>query len=370
MFNSQVPMELQPEAQAISRQQKMAELLMARGMQATPGQTVAGGVYVPTNPLENIANLFNVYAGSKGLENVEQQQLQMAKAIREGRSLAEEKIIEAMSGKPEQITELAGPAYKGQAPIAYNPATEPNWAEAAKLIRTNQFGAGKEMLPQVLKNLAPETPTSVLESKYAEKNPGYLNYRLSLNKASAPNMTAITNVANYEPFKNKAQTQMGNALVTNFETLQNIPTTLITLDRAKELAPKSFAGSFGEQKLELTKFFNNNLGTSINPEKVKNTEELRSTLFANVMDNLKKMDASPSQQQQQILQQAMGSLATDPQALPRVINVYKDILEGKAKEHNRRVKEAETGPAKMEFPYSIYIPIGQEAPATGAWRVK
>lgn len=82
MFNSQIPFELQPEAQAINRQQKMAELLMARGMQATPGQTVAGGVYVPTNPLENIANLFNVYAGSKGLESVEKQQLKMAEALR------------------------------------------------------------------------------------------------------------------------------------------------------------------------------------------------------------------------------------------------------------------------------------------------
>ena len=82
MFNSQFPLELQPEAQAINRQQKMAELLMAKGMQATPGQTVAGGVYVPTNPLENVANLFNVYAGSKGLESVEKQQLQMAEALR------------------------------------------------------------------------------------------------------------------------------------------------------------------------------------------------------------------------------------------------------------------------------------------------
>jgi hypothetical protein len=370
MFNSQVPLEMQPEAQAISRQQKMAELLMQRGMQATPGQTVAGGVYVPTNPLENIANLFNIYAGSKGLENVEQQQLALAKAIREGRSSAEAKIIEAMSPTAEKVTELAGPAYKGQAPIAYQPAAEPNWAEAARLIRTNDYGAGKELLPQVLKNFAPEAPSSVLEYKFAEKNPGYMGYRTELNKAGAPNMTAITNVANFEPFKNKAQGEMGQGLVKQWESLKNIPTEIKNLDKAAELAPKSFAGTFAQQKTDIAKLFNNNLGTKIAVDKINNTEELGSRLFQSTMENLKKMDASPSQYQQKVMQDAFGTITTDPTSLPKIIAVQKEILEQKAISHNTQVKQAETGPAKMEFPYSIYVPIGQETPAAGGWRVK
>jgi hypothetical protein len=170
-------------------------------------------------------------------------------------------------------------------------------------------------------------------------------------------MTAITNVQAFEPFKSKVQGQMGETLVKNFENLQNVPTSIRALDRAAELAPKSFAGSFGEQKLEIAKFFNNNLGTNLKVDKVNTSEELRSLLFTNVIDNLKKLDASPSQEQQRVLQQAMGSLATDPNALPRVINTYKQIIIDKAESHNKKVEQAISGPAKMEFPFDIRIPL-------------
>ena len=53
----------------------------------------------------------------------------------------------------------------------------------------------------------------------------------------------------------------------------------------------------------------------------------------------------------------MGSLATDPTALPRVINTYKQILIDKAETHNKKVSQAESGPAKMEFPFDIRIPL-------------
>ena len=100
-------------------------------------------------------------------------------------------------------------------------------------------------------------------------------------------------------------------------------------------------------------------------DKVKNTEELRSALFTNVMENLRKMDASPSQQQQQILQQSRGSIGTDPNAIPAVVNVYKQILIDKATQHNLQVKQAQEGPAKLKYPYDISIPIEQ-----GQWKVK
>ena len=83
------------------------------------------------------------------------------------------------------------------------------------------------------------------------------------------------------------------------------------------------------------------------------------------MENLKKLDASPSQQQQQILQQSMGSIGTDPSAIPRVVEVYKQILVDKAMQHNMQVKQAQEGPAKLQYPYDISIPLNQ-----GTWRVK
>ena len=354
---SNLPPEILQQQQALNRQQQMAQLLMQQGQSMPSGQMVSGR-YVAPSFFQYAAPLFQSYAGTKLAEKGDKAMADLLRNVQTGKAQAEENIIKALTPQPAQINEMAGP-YTGNVPmpISYQPPSEPNYAEAARFIRTNQYGAGKEFLPQIAKNLIPETPSAIKEFEYAQKNPSYTEYLTSLKKAGAPSMTAITNVQAFEPFKSKVQGQMGEVLIKNFETLQNIPTAIRTLDRAAELAPQSFAGSFGEQKLELAKFFNNNLGTNINPNKVANTEELRSALFTNVMENLKKLDASPSQEQQRVLQQSMGSLATDPTALPRVINTYKQILIDKAETHNKKVSQAELGPAKMIFPFDIRIPL-------------
>ena len=346
--------EQQIQQQQIARQQKMAELLMQQGQQTPQGQMVSGR-YVAPSFFQYAAPLAQMYAGKSLAEEGDKAMADLIRKQQLGKSEAEKEILKNLTPSVE-LTEMAGPAYLGQIPVAAR-TVPPNLAKAAEIIKTNAYGAGKEFLPQITKNLIPELPTSVREYQYGVENPEFFAQQMAQRKASAPNMTAITNVQAFEPFKSKAQGQMGEVLIKNFETLQNIPTAIRTLDRAAELAPQSFAGSFGEQKLELAKFFNNNLGTNINPNKVANTEELRSALFTNVMENLKKLDASPSQEQQRVLQQSMGSLATDPTALPRVINTYKQILIDKAETHNKKVSQAESGPAKMEFPFDIRIPL-------------
>jgi len=340
--------------QQLNRQQQMAQLLMQQGMQQPSGQMVSGR-YVAPSFFQYAAPLAQMYAGKSLAEEGDKAMADLLRKQQLGKSEAEKEILKNLTPSVE-LTEMAGPAYLGQIPVSAR-TVPPNLAKAAEIIKTNAYGAGKEFLPQITKNLIPELPTSVKEYQYGVENPEFFAQQMAQRKASAPNMTAITNVQAFEPFKSKAQGQMGEVLIKNFETLQNIPTAIRTLDRAAELAPQSFAGSFGEQKLELAKFFNNNLGTNINPNKVANTEELRSALFTNVMENLKKLDASPSQEQQRVLQQSMGSLATDPTALPRVINTYKQILIDKAETHNKKVSQAESGPAKMEFPFDIRIPL-------------
>jgi hypothetical protein len=361
-----IPPELFAQQQALNRQQQMAQLLMQQGMNQPQGQMVSGR-YVAPSFFQYATPLAQMYAGTRLQEKGDKAMADLLRNLQVGKTQAEESIIKSLTPQPAQVNELAGP-YTGNVPmpISYQPPKEPDYAEAARLIRTNPYGAGKEFMPQIAKNLIPETPSAIKEFEYAEKNPLYKEYLMSLKKAGAPSMTAITNVQAFEPFKSKVQGQMGETLVKNFETLQNIPTAIRTLDRAAELAPQSFAGSFGEQKLELAKFFNNNLGTNINPNKVANTEELRSALFTNVMENLKKLDASPSQEQQRVLQQSMGSIATDPNALPRVINTYKQILIDKAESHNKKVQQAISGPAKMEFPFDIRIPVSTGLPSESA----
>lgn len=127
-----------------------------------------------------------------------------------------------------------------------------------------------------------------------------------------------------------------------YEKLQDVPQQLQNIEQAKALVPQAagFMGPGGESLLGAAKFLNNRIGTSINTEGVKNSEELRTRIFMNVMDNLKKMDAQPSQLQQQIMQQALGSLGTDPSALPRMLDAYGQALATKVQLHNSRVANA------------------------------
>ena len=143
-----------PEALGLERQRQMAQMLLKQGMQQPQGQMI-GDRYVPTNPMQYIGNLFNVYAGQKGLESVDQQELALAKALRQQDLTDLQKGMEQYRGVPEQTTELAGPAYQGVSPTAVMPAQASNRdaAMATLLGSTGPKSAamGAELMKQMFK---------------------------------------------------------------------------------------------------------------------------------------------------------------------------------------------------------------------------
>jgi hypothetical protein len=82
-----------------------------------------------------------------------------------------------------------------------------------------------------------------------------------------------------------------------------------------------------------------------------------------IMDNLKKTDSNPTMAQQNALKEAIGSLGTDPAAIPRVVNVMRDVLVNKATQHNELVRQ--TMQKGIEYPYSIEVPLPKAAPLPG-----
>ena len=149
-------------------------------------------------------------------------------------------------------------------------------------------------------------------------------------------------------------------LAENYSRLRDAPQALGNIEKAKALINKDsriFQGSLGEQKLAVAKFFNNNLGMNINTSGVENAEELRSRIFFNIMDNLKKMDAQPSQLQQQIMMESLGKLGTDPGALPKVLDAFGEVIREKVAGYDKQVKEAEG--KNIRWPHRIDIPKGQ-----------
>jgi hypothetical protein len=227
---------------------------------------------------------------------------------------------------------------------------------------------------------APDLPTSIQEaislgqlpSNPTTWNPQQAAYarQLVLESKSAGANRQNINLQNQLPFQEQIQQEMGKDLIKEYSNLKSIPSQIQNLDKVEKLASSpAYLGSGAEAKLAITKFFNNNLGTNINADKVVGTEEMRSALFQSTMENLKKVDAQPSQMQQQIMQQAFGTIGTDPAAIPKIVSVYKDILVSKANEHNARVKESEEGPAKMKYAYDIKVKVPEPKAPASPWRI-
>ena len=174
---------------------------------------------------------------------------------------------------------------------------------------------------------------------------------------ASPSATANVKVEAFTPASEEAQKEFMKSSRVTFDQLKSAPTLLQNIERAKELIPKArgFMGTGGETMLDAAKFLNNRLGLSIATEGIKSAEELRSRIFFNIMDNLKKMDAQPSQMQQQIMMDSLGKLGTDPNALGAVLDAYADTIMGKVSSYNVEVEDATNRGVK--FPYNPVIKL-------------
>jgi hypothetical protein len=178
-----------------------------------------------------------------------------------------------------------------------------------------------------------------------------------LSQATAGAAKNITNVNAYTPASEEAQRDFIKSTRATYDQLKHAPVTLQNIEQAKALIPQArgFMGPGGQGMLEAAKFLNNRFGMNINTEGVKSAEELQTRLFMGVLENLKKMDSQPSQMQQQLLQDALGRIGTDPNALPAVLDVMGEAVKEKVTLHNREVSSAiQRG---VKFPYDPLIEL-------------
>ena len=151
-----------PEMMELSRQRKMADLLTARGMETPQGQTVAGGVYVPPNPLKYLANLYSTYSGAEKNKALDKKEIELAQKLRELGITETQDILGLAQGKPEVSTELAGPAYRGVAPTAVMPAVAGNPQEAlAKALMAQSPQAQKLVNPLLEQTMPKQIPEQI-----------------------------------------------------------------------------------------------------------------------------------------------------------------------------------------------------------------
>jgi len=167
MFNPQ-----NPEILELNRQRKLADLLTSQGMQTPQGQTVAGGIYVPPNPLEYIAKLYSTYAGTKANEKLDAKEVALAQKLRELGATETQGILSTLRGTPEVATELAGPAYQGVAPTAVMPAKAGDANAALAQALMGQSPQAQRLVPSLIEQANPKPIPKQIEYDLAKQG-GY-----------------------------------------------------------------------------------------------------------------------------------------------------------------------------------------------------
>lgn len=210
----------------------------------------------------------------------------------------------------------------------------------------------------------PPKPTGIEAAiAYRNKTPegsqerAFADAYIAKQTSHAPAPSAMVKVDNFTPASEEAQKDFMKSTRATYDQLKQAAPVLDNIEKVKQLIPKAsgFMGTGGEPLLDSVKFLNNRLGLGIATEGVKSAEELRSRTFFQILDNLKKMDAQPSQQQQAVMRDALGQLGTDPNALGNILDAFGDAIRTKVELHNKEVISAEQRGVK--FPYSPIIEL-------------
>jgi hypothetical protein len=180
-----------------------------------------------------------------------------------------------------------------------------------------------------------------------------------------------TNINAFAPASVEAQKQFVQAAADERKVLRNAPDTLTNIEAAIKLIPtaKTFMGKGGEPLLAAASFLNNRLGFGISTEGVTDATVLRTRLFEGILDNLKKLDSQPSQEQQRVLSEALGNLGTDPAALEQILNRIGETVRSRVDRFNTDVTDAETRGVKFPFTPQIKLPAPKFAPGAAAAQI-
>ena len=165
MTPEQQAMDFNPELQDVSRQRKLADLLMAQGMQQPQGQMISGH-YVAPSWTQQLNPIANILAGQAVGERADTKQAQMAELLRVKGDAAAKDVMETYKQNPQ--------------------------AALAKATQYQQFPQVKALLPQLSKVAISEPPTSMQEFQGAQANPAYAEFLQQSQRNKGTNISVNT----------------------------------------------------------------------------------------------------------------------------------------------------------------------------------
>lgn len=261
-------------------------------------------------------------------------------------------------GAPAPVNALAAPAPAAPAGFTRDQVQQMLTSPSARIREQ-----GKALASTLPKDVAPPADVATMRALGIPVTPEGAARFYAMKRPEAPKVDV--KVAAFTPASEQAQQDYIKAISKERETLRNVPDTLKNIEAAKKLIPtaSTFMGTGGEPLLAAASFLNNRLGMSISTQGVTDATVLRTRLFEGILDNLKKLDSQPSQEQQRVLAQALGNLGTDPAALGQILDRIGETVRDRVDRYNVDVDEAERRGVKFPFKPQIKLPGSATGPA-------
>lgn len=167
-------------------------------------------------------------------------------------------------------------------------------------------------------------------------------------------------------FGQTVASQSAEALLAGRDKAKSAVDDLMSISQArKAIQDGAFQGSGADTKLAIAKFVNSNIpGVKIDPEKVGNTDYLKSTLGAGVLAQAKSLGANPSNADAERINDIVGSIGKDPQAMKKLLDWRETMAKKAIDSHNGTVMDAEG--RGMKSPYDLRVKAPEQAAPTAS----
>jgi len=238
------------------------------------------------------------------------------------------------------------------AAIAYNwgPGNTDMWLKS---------GGDYNKLPAETKQYVSAVMTRSAVNGMGGQQPQQAQQAPSGNFAAGPSMQEqISN-----KFGEKMATDQGDLLTKSYTSAQDASNAMQGIQESrKAMQAGAFQGTGAEAKLAVAKF-GQALGISIDPEKVANTDYLKSTLGNGLLEKAKTLGSNPSNADASRITDIVGSIGKDPMAMAKILDWQEAMARKAIDGHNTRVGQAESNGFKSQFDMRVKMPEAQKVSA-------
>lgn len=184
---------------------------------------------------------------------------------------------------------------------------------------------------------------------------------------ASPGMAVLS--PGQEAFLNAAAKSGVDKLEDSEKKASGAADTLNTIaESRKAIASGAFQGAGADFKLNTGKWLQTmGLGNLVlDPNKVSNSDYLKSTLGAALLANGKALGTQATENDARRIEEIVGTIGKDPRAMDRVLDWQEDLARRSISDHNRRVDDVEKRNGQLPMNRRVDVPEPRPGAAPGA----